>query len=88
MMMMMMMTMVMMMIDCFVLLTHLFLVFEDCGIGEAGACAVAERLLVGLTALALVFGGCGMELYGTDFSADAIYEYYTSLKVTVKKRSR
>ena len=29
-----------------------------------------------------------MELYGTDFSADAIYEYYTSLTVTVKKRSR
>ena len=45
-------------------LTHLFLVFEDCGIGEAGACAVAERLPLGLTVLGLVFGGCGMEEAG------------------------
>ena len=29
-----------------------------------------------------------MELYGHDFSAEIIHEYYTSLKVTVKKRSR
>ena len=27
-----------------------------------------------------------IELYGKDFSAAAIYEYYTALKVTVKKR--
>ena len=29
-----------------------------------------------------------MELYGNDFSAEVIYEYYAGLKVTVKKRSR
>ena len=52
-------------------LTHLFLVFEDCGIGEAGACAVAERLPVGLTVLALVFGGCGMEEAGARAVAGA-----------------
>ena len=27
-----------------------------------------------------------IELYGKDFSAAAIYEYYTALKVTAKKR--